>query len=73
MNCEFGDVGQGRRGGDVSGIDVVGRRFCSEGVKDILCKAGQKLPRHVVGVVRVSARFAKCHSDAGFGSRAREI
>ena len=29
--------------------------------------------RHVVGIVRVGARFATCHSDVGFGSRARKI
>ena len=31
------------------------------------------MSRHVVGIVRVSARFATCHSDAGFGSRTENI
>ena len=36
-------------------------------------KAGREVSRYVVGIVRVGARLATCHSDAGFGSRARKI
>ena len=62
---------QYRRGGDVIGSDMKRRRFCREGVKNILRKAGRKMPRHVVGIVRVGIRFATYHGDAGFDSRAR--
>ena len=31
------------------------------------------MSRYIVGIVRVGARFATCHSDAGFGNRAGKI
>ena len=31
------------------------------------------MSRYVVGIVRVGTRFATCYSDAGFGSRARNL
>ena len=52
---------------------MVGGRLCREGVWDILREAGRKMSRDVVGIVRVGARFATCHSDAWFGSRAGNI
>ena len=52
---------------------MVGRRLCREGVYDILREAGREMSRCVVGIVRVGARFATCHNDAGFGSRAGMI
>ena len=58
---------------DVICGDVVGRRLCHEGVQDILREAGREMSRYVVGIVRVGAMFATCHSDAGFGSRAEKI
>ena len=70
MTCDFGDVDQDRRGGDVVSSDVIRGRLCREGVEDILRKASRRMPRYVVGVVRIGARFATCHGDAGFGSRA---
>ena len=73
MTCDFGDVGQGRRGGDIIRSDMIKGRVCPEGVKDILREACRMMPRHVVGVVRVGARFATCHGDAEFGGRARYI
>ena len=36
-------------------------------------EAGRGLSGHVVDIVRVSARFAACHSDAGFGSGAGQV
>ena len=71
MTCGFGDLDQDRRGVDVIGSDLIRRRLCREGVKDILREVGRKMPQYIVGIVRVGARFATCHSDAGFGSRAR--
>ena len=35
--------------------------------------AGREMPMYVISIVRVGARLATCHSDAGFGSRARKI
>ena len=71
MTCDFGNVDQDRRGGDIIGSDVIRSRLCREGVKDISRKAGQKRPWHVIGIVRAGARFPTCYGDAGFGSRAR--
>ena len=71
MTCDFGDIDQDRRDGDVIGSDVIRRRLCRLGVKDILRKAGRKIPRHVIGIVRVDARLVTCHSDAGFCCRPR--
>ena len=31
-------------------------------------EAGREMSRDVVGIVRVGARFATCHSDAWFGN-----
>ena len=35
--------------------------------------AGREMSRDVVSIVWVGAGLAACHSDAGFGCRAREI
>ena len=40
---------------------------------NVLGETGRKVSGHVVGIVRVGARFAACHSDAGFGSRAGQV
>ena len=39
----------------------------------MLREAGREMSRYVVGIVRVGARLAMCHSDAGFGSRTGKI
>ena len=71
MACVLGDVDQDRRDAHVISIDVIRRRLCRKGVKDILRKASRKIPWHIIGIVRIGAKFATCHNDAGFGSRAR--
>jgi len=73
MTCDFGDLDQDRRDGDIIGSDLVRRRLRRKGVKDILRKAYRGVLRYIVGVVRVGARFEICHSDAGIGSRARKV
>ena len=40
---------------------------------NVLSEAGQEVSVHVVGIVRVSARFGVCHSDVGLGSRAGQV
>ena len=40
---------------------------------DVLGEAGGKVSRPVVHILRVGARFASCHCDAGFSSRAGQV
>ena len=42
-------------------------------MQDVLREAGREMSEHVVSIVGVGAGFTTCHSDAGFGSRAREV
>ena len=39
----------------------------------MLREAGREMSRDVVGIVRVGVRFATCHSDAWFSSRAGKV
>ena len=42
-------------------------------VYNVLGETGRKMSGHVVSIVRVGVRFAACHRDAGFSSRAGQI
>ena len=66
MSGDFGDVEQYWGCGDViSSSDVIWGRLSHESVQNVLGETGREMPGHVVGIVRVGAWFAVCHSDAG--------
>ena len=73
MDGEFGDVGQYRGSSDVICRDEVWRRLSCERVQNVLDEAGREVLGHIVGIVTVGARFAACHSDAGFCSKAGQV
>ena len=72
VSRDFDDVEKYWRCGDVISSDVIWGRLSRKSVY-VLGVTGREMPGPVVGIVRVGAMFAACHSDAGLGGRAGQV